>query len=126
MDKRKLAYWASTGLLAFAMLGSGLAKLARADELVANMTRLGYPDYMLPILGFWYVAAALAFVVPKMPRAKEWAYAGVFVALTGAVASHAAVGDPLSGSVPLFVLLTLTVTSYVTRPDGRKVVPASR
>ena len=53
---------------------------------------LGYPMYFFAILGFWKVLGAIAILVPRFPRLKEWAYAGIFFDLTGAAASCAAVG----------------------------------
>ena len=34
MNARTIGYWATTGLLSFAMLGSGAGKLAQAEPLV--------------------------------------------------------------------------------------------
>ena len=51
--------------------------------------QLGYPMYFFAILGVWKVLGAIAILVPRFPRLKEWAYAGIFFDLTGAAASCA-------------------------------------
>lgn len=111
-----IAYWLTTSLLALAMLASGGAKLAGAEELAKNMARLGFPPYMMTILGFWYVAGAVALVAPGFGRVREWAYAGAVFAFTGAIYSHMSVGDPFIGNMPLFALLALVFTSRALLP----------
>ncbi|MEM9072603.1 MAG: DoxX family protein [Myxococcota bacterium] len=118
---RTIGYWASTGLLAAGLGASGLAKLAAGAEMVEGMTHLGYPTYLLPILGSWYLAAALALLVPRLPLLKEWAYAGVAFAMSGAVISHVVVGDPIGQSAPAVVFLALMSASYWLRPASRRV-----
>lgn len=123
MKSRRIFYWISTALLALAMAGSATMKLTRAEPLVQGMEHLGFPSYMMTILGVWYAGAAIALLIPAMPRIKEWAYAGITFALTGAVFSHLAMGDPVAQWAPLPVLLLLTAASYVLRPDDRRLHP---
>ena len=92
MKGKNIAYWTTTVLVAFSMSG-GAAQLARVPGVVDGFVRvLGYPPYFVTILGFWKVCGAIAIVVPRFLRLKEWAYAGIFFDLTGAAASSAAVG----------------------------------
>ncbi len=124
-NAKTLGYWATTGLLSFALLGGGFGKLSGADPMVQSMEHLGFPVYLLTILGFWYVAAVPALLAPGFARLKEWAYAGVIFAMTGAFASHVLAGDPISAAAPTVVLAALAVTSYALRPEARRVaVPA--
>lgn len=83
MKNRIIAYWIVTGLLAVALLGSGIGALTRQKFLVEAMQHLGFPLYVMRILGTWYVIAAVALVVPGLARVKEWAYAGIIFAMTG-------------------------------------------
>jgi uncharacterized membrane protein YphA (DoxX/SURF4 family) len=76
-------YWATTGVLAAGLLGSGIQQLLRieAEGAVAppyawGIVQLGYPVYLLTVLGVWKVLGAVAILVPRFPLAKEWAYAG--------------------------------------------------
>jgi len=76
------------------------------------------------ILGFWKLTGAIAILIPRFPRLKEWAYAGIFFDLTGAAASCAAVGGygayGFHVIVPL-ILAGVTVASWALRPPSRKI-----
>jgi uncharacterized membrane protein YphA (DoxX/SURF4 family) len=83
------------------------------------MVQLGYPIYLLTILGIWKVLGGIALLAPRFPRLKEWAYAGTLFDLTGASASHAFHGDgPWHVVVPL-VLAALALGSWALRPSSR-------
>jgi hypothetical protein len=83
-----------------------------------GMARLGYPMYFLTILGLWKITGAAALLWPGMPLVKEWAYAGIFFVLTGAVISHAICRE--WGHVIAPSLLTvLTIVSWKLRPGDR-------
>jgi hypothetical protein len=114
-----IGYWATTGLFAAAFLAAGAAELASAPAAVAATGALGYPPYVLTILGIWKVLSAPALLAPRLPRLKEWAYAGIFFDLTGAAASHAFSGDPAGKiATPLFLLL-IAAASWALRPPSR-------
>ena len=121
MNRRTVGYWASTGLLAVALFGSGLGALTRQEFLVEAMEHLGFPLYVMRILGTWYVSAAVALVVPGLARVKEWAYAGVIFAMTGALAAHYFSGDAVADFLPPLVLISLAVASYLLRPASRRL-----
>jgi DoxX-like family len=76
-------------------------------------------------LGVWKVLGAIAIVLPKFPRLKEWAYAGILFDLTGASASHAACGHPVSEIVTPLVILGIVMASWVLRPESRTLRDAS-
>lgn len=116
---RTLAYWITTGLLAFAFAAGGLFDLSGSPEVAVQLSHLGYPAYLATLLGAWKVLGALAILAPGMPRLKEWAYAGMVFDLTGAVVSHAAVGDAIGQLVPPVVLLGVLAMSWALRPAGR-------
>jgi hypothetical protein len=80
---------------------------------------LGYPPYLLIILGGWKLLSAPALLAPGLPRLKEWAYAGIFFDLTGAAASHAFSGDPTGKVATPLVLLLTAATSWALRPASR-------
>lgn len=63
----------------------------------------------------------VAVLVPGIPLVKEWAYAGFFFVMSGAIVSHIAVGDPVSQIFPPLLLLVLTVVSWYLRPENRKL-----
>jgi uncharacterized membrane protein YphA (DoxX/SURF4 family) len=111
----------TTALVAFTVGSGGAAQLAHMPANVEGMTHLGYPAYLLTILGAWKVAGTLAVLAPGLPRLKEWAYAGIVFDLTGAVASHAACGDVLWHVLAPAILAILAVVSWALRPPSRIV-----
>jgi len=121
MKTELIGYWVATGLTALAFTFGGLADVARAPDVQAGFTHLGYPLYVAVILGIWKLLGAAAIVAPRLPRLKEWAYAGMFFDLTGAAASHVAVGDPASKVIIPLVVLALAATSWVLRPESRSL-----
>ena len=125
MKAKNITYWITTALVAF-FIGTGGA--AQIWQYHANphgvVPVLRYPTYFFAILGFWKVLGAIAILVPRYPRLKEWAYAGIFFDLTGAVASITAVG--VYGVYAFHIIAPLvitgfTVASWALRPQGRTI-----
>jgi uncharacterized membrane protein YphA (DoxX/SURF4 family) len=114
-----VAYWAATVLVTAELAVGGMWDVLRLPMVYGTVTRLGYPAYFLVILGVWKLLGAVALLAPRFPRLKEWAYAGVVFADTGAIASHLWAGFGAGEVLFLVVLLVLTLVSWATRPDGR-------
>lgn len=122
MEKRKkIAYWITTGLLCFCMLG-GIGQLFQVKQIVDGFAPLHYPLYFLSIIGFWKTMAIVAILIPKFPLLKEWAYAGVFFAMTGASISQMAVGSPVLHIIVPLLIAGLAITSWYLRPPSRKII----
>lgn len=120
MDKRKkIGYWITTSLLCFCMLG-GIGQLFQVKEVVEGFAPLGYPTYFISIIGFWKILAIIAILVPKLPLVKEWAYAGIFFAMTGASASHIAVNDSAFHIIMPLLIAGLAICSWYLRPSTRR------
>lgn len=123
MSKRnKIIYWVATLWLALGMTSTGVVQFIKMKEEADMFAHLGYPDYLLTMLGVWKILGVVAVLVPRLPLVKEWAYAGFFFAMSGAVWSHLAVGD---GGKELFgpvLLIVLTAVSWYFRPADRKLV----
>ena len=123
MEKRnKIIYWIATLWLALGMISTGIVQLLKMKEEVEMMNHLGYPIYFLTLLGVWKILGVVAILIPKYPLLKEWAYAGFFFAMSGAVFSHLAIGDPLITLFGPILLLLLTVASWFFRPASRKMI----
>ena len=123
MPKRnKIIYWIATTWLALGMLSTGIVQLLKIKEEVDMMTHLGYPLYFLTILGVWKLLGVIIVLSPKFPLLKEWAYAGFFFAMSGAVFSHLAGGDGAKELFGPILLIILTVVSWYFRPADRKMV----
>jgi len=131
-NSKSVVYWTMTILVAFPIGSGGVSQIA---QYLGNphgvVPELGYPLYFFAILGFWKVLGAIAILVPRFPRLKEWAYAGIFFDLTGAAASCAFVGG--SGAYAFHVIAPLiiagfTVASWALRPQSRTMgvlIPAT-
>lgn len=125
--RNKIIYWVSTALLSFGMLGSGLAQVFHAKEMVDIVVLLGYPLYFLNIIGTWKILAVIAILVPRYPLVKEWAYAGLFFVMTGALVSHLASGDSsIKGIIGPVMQTIFILLSWYYRPCSRKTVPANQ
>lgn len=118
----KIIYWIATLWLALGMTSTGIVQLMKMKDDVDRMAHLGYPLYLLTMLGIWKLLGVVAVLVPKFPLVKEWAYAGFFFAMSGAVISHIIVNDPFSEIAPSLLLLTLTLVSWYFRPESRRAV----
>jgi hypothetical protein len=57
---------------------------------------------------------------------KEWAYAGFFFIMTGALFSHSVSGSNAAEFFGPSLLLVLTVVSWYFRPAERKLVPVNQ
>ena len=128
MNKGKLIiYWIATALLAFGMLFSGLAQITQAKEMITLVGALGYPSYFLYIIGAWKVSGVIAILVPRFPLLKEWAYAGFFFVMTGALASHLAMGDhELKAILGPLMQTVFVILSWYFRPLSRKLIAANQ
>ena len=123
---KKIIYWIATIWLALGMFSTGAVQLFKVKSEVDSITNLGYPVYFLTILGVWKILGVAAVVIPKFPLIKEWAYAGFFFAMSGAVFSHIASGDSMNEIAPSLLLLILTVVSWYFRPADRKIISVNQ
>ena len=120
--KHRIIYWIATVWLALGMVSTGIVQLLKIKEEVSMMEHLGYPAYFLVILGVWKILGTIAVLMPKFPLLKEWAYAGFFFAMSGAIFSHLAIGDGAKEFFGPTLLLILTVVSWYFRPLDRKLI----
>jgi len=120
-----IAYWVTTTLLVSELALGGVWDILRVPQVRGLIERLGYPLYFLVILGIWKLLGAVALVIPRFPRLKEWAYAGVFFDLTGAVASQWASGVIDAGTMAYPIVMTgVAVASWALRPPSRRLDPS--
>jgi len=122
MEKRnKIIYWVATGLLSVGMFSSGIMQIMHVKELEDIMVHLGYPLYMMYILGVWKILGVIAVLIPGFKLVKEWSYAGLFFTMTGALVSHLILGDGGKAILgPLFQTIFI-VSSWYFRPVSRKL-----
>lgn len=125
MKTKTILYWTTTSFIALETFAGGVVNLTHGrtgvvtGPLVTEVaTSLGYPVYILAILGISKIPGAITLVVPGFLRLKEWAYAGIVFELSGAAASHAACGHWSDLIAPLS-LLCLAIASWALRPPSR-------
>jgi uncharacterized membrane protein YphA (DoxX/SURF4 family) len=117
-----IAYWVTTALVASELAMGGVWDILRVPKVSDLIERLGYPQYFLIILGIWKLLGAIALVIPRFPRLKEWAYAGVLFDLSGAVASLFATGLISVGTAAYPILMIgVAIASWALRPASRRI-----
>lgn len=121
---KTVAYWSVTILLAAAIMLSGIGQLMQFGGNLELVRNLGYPLYVLTILGIWKVLGAIALVVPGLPRLKEWVHAGIFFLMTGAALSHVFANDygdyGFNMILPL-LYAALNICSWALRPSKSRI-----
>ena len=131
MKKRnKIIYWIATLWLALGMVSTGTVQLFKlkgeSPGSLDSMTHLGYPVYFVTLLGICKILGVVVLLIPKFPLLKEWAYAGFFFMMSGAIFTHISAGNSVSEIFPSLLLLILTMVSWYYRPPDRKIVPLNR
>ena len=117
---KTIGYWVTTGVLVFCMTG-GIFEILGVKTTIDGIMRLGYPSYIIPALGVGKVLAILAILWPGLPRLKEWAYAGIFFNMLGAIVSHVALNDPTWSIVVGITIAAITLASWALRPESRRL-----
>ena len=121
----RILYWTITALIALETFVGGFVDVTNGRTAVVSgpfvadvVTRLGYPAYVLWIIGIWKILGAITLIIPGFLRLKEWAYAGIVFELSGAVASLAVCGRTADLTPPV-VFLVLALASWALRPPNR-------
>ena len=111
--RNRIIYWVLTILLMVPGAGGGLVELFTSgpESIVKTMQLLGYPLYLMKILGFAKVLGGLAILTGKIPRLKEWAYAGFAINFLLTTASHVLADDSVNAIFPFLFFLAL-MASY--------------
>ena len=122
----KIVYWIATIWLSLGMLSTGVVQLFKvkgeSPGSLDSMIHLGYPVYFVTILGIAKILGVVAVLIPKYPLLKEWAYAGFFFMMSGAVFTHIAAGNSMIEIFPSLLLLILAAVSWYFRPVNRKLI----
>jgi hypothetical protein len=116
---KAIGYWVTTGIIALLIGSGGIMQVLRRPDAVAGIAQLGYPVYFVVLLGVWKVLGVLAILAPRLPRLKEWAYAGIFFDLTGASVSHAASGSSAGNVLGPAIFAVVAIASWALRPESR-------
>jgi len=113
-----ILYWVFTVLFAALMLFSAVGGIhPDADTIKIMHDYLGYPMYFITFISVAKLLGCIAILIPGFVRIKEWAYAGLFFDLAGAVYSGLAAGgkfDPLMLTL-LFWIIPGVLSYYYWR-----------
>ena len=112
MKKTKILYWIFTGLMAIAMIFSSINMAFPNPDTVKLFNQIGFPEYMIPFIGWAKIIGVLAILIPGNWRIKEWAYAGLAFDVIGAIYCFASIGLPVTDWAPMFVFVLLIAASY--------------
>lgn len=123
MKPSKTLYWIVTIIFAVLMLLDGFAGFAMTEDGKAAMQQLGYPNYIMYLVGAGKILGAIAILQTKFKTIKEWAYAGFTINFISAAASWAIVGAPIAYSIfPLIMLVVMFFTYYVWKRYERRSI----
>ena len=120
MTPRTIAYWGATALVTIVPLLAAFAYLTTSPQAVENFRHVGYPQQLRVLLGVGKLAGAIVLLLPRLPRLKEWAYAGFTFMWIAATVAHYLAGDKPLFLLPAALIALLTV-SYVTRSSNRRI-----
>lgn len=120
MKWKVIAYWTCTVVIAVCIGSGGAAQALRLPQNVAGMTALGYPLHFIVLLGVWKVLGALTLLAPRLRLVKEWAYAGIFIDLSGAVVAALANESAAFHVLAPGVLIGFLAASWALRPESRR------
>lgn len=109
MNSNKLLYRVCLSIFSMAMLGTVLNSIINYDTVVETIMNLGYPPYLVHLLGTAQVFGIVLLIFNKGQWFIEWVYAGFFLNLTLGFIAHL-VSDYGNGAVAVFCLIPLVVT----------------
>ena len=122
MQTKMIAYWTTTSLLVLALVSGGVANAIRVPQaLEAVLCIPRVPGILRHHSGRVEGTGGIALLVPRFPRLKEWAYAGVFFEMTGAAISHAVNHDALWHVAVTLGFAAITIVSWALRPPSRTI-----
>jgi hypothetical protein len=121
-----LIYWISTIVFAALMIFSAVGGLQPSQQAIQLMHDvLGYPVYFIQYISIAKLIGSIAIVVPGLHRTiKEWAYAGLFFDLAGAIYSGVASSnrfDPMMLTMIVWILPGVISYYYWHKKNRRGV-----
>jgi DoxX-like family len=119
--RRTGAYWVITTVVVGECVVGGTLDLFRMAPFYPTMIDLGYPGYLATILGTAKILAAVVLAAPRLPRLKEWAYAGIVINMVGAATSHVAMHQAITNLIAPAVFAALAILSWALRPPTRRL-----
>ena len=105
-----------TGLVAFTWLYFGRLYLIHDPEecRIVNQ-QLGYPLYIITLLGVTHILGGIGLLIPKVRRLTEWIYAGLTINLLLAFYSRLNISGSTWDKLDPIVVMAVLFASYVLR-----------
>lgn len=113
---RTIVYRVTTIITVVGLILGGLTQVLHLDYQQKLFTQLGYPLYLLSIIGSAKMLGGIVLLLPRMPLLKVSAYSGAFFVMVSAVISHLSIGDAVGAINPL-VVAGIVVTSCLLNPN---------
>lgn len=103
-----ILYWVFTVLFAGLMVFSSIGGIGPNEETKKMLHEgFGYPIYFIQFISVAKIIGSVAILIPGLKKIKEWAYAGLFFDLSGAVFSIIATApsfDPKMLGMLIFII----------------------
>ncbi|MGA7523687.1 MAG: DoxX family protein [Acidobacteriaceae bacterium] len=84
--------------------------------------QLGYPLYIIPLIGATHILGGVGLLIPRVPRLTEWAYAGLTITLLLTFYSQLNAGGSTFDKFDPILVMAFVFASYVLR----RCMPANR
>ncbi|MGC2639008.1 MAG: DoxX family protein, partial [Acidobacteriaceae bacterium] len=81
---------------------------------IANQ-QLGYPLYIIPLIGVTHILGGVGLLIPNVPRLMEWVYAGLAITLVLAFYSQLKAGGSTWDQLDPILVLAFVFASYGLR-----------
>jgi len=103
---------AITGLVAFVWVAFGRLYLIHdPGEWRIASQQLGYPLYILPLIGVTHILGGVGLLIPSVPRLTEWVYAGLVITLSLAFYSQLHGGGSTWNTIDPLLVMALVFAS---------------
>jgi uncharacterized membrane protein YphA (DoxX/SURF4 family) len=112
----QIAAMAITGLVVVIWVYFGRSYLIHdpGESRIANQ-QLGYPLYIIPLLGVTHILGGVGLLIPNVPRLTEWVYAGLAINLLLAFYSQLNGGGSTWDKFDPILVMAFVFASYVLR-----------
>lgn len=117
MKTNKIIFGISLSVFAVAIIGAVLTSILNYDTVALTFKALGYPVYLIHLLGTAQIIGLVLIVLNKDKLLLEWVYAGFFMNFILGCIAHLAVnsGNGASAVVCLVILLVTYVQAKKIR-----------
>ncbi|MEH6761604.1 MAG: hypothetical protein V7687_10620 [Maribacter arcticus] len=123
MISQKIIYYIVIGLFTTAVLGSILNSFLNYEEVSLTFVKLGYPIYLIHLLGLFQIIGLLLIWFNKSHWSLEWVFAGFFMNYSLGAISHLVIkdGNGASAVICIILLFVTDIQSKKTRDSNNRL-----